>query len=165
LSWRCRSGAHPYSHFDTTRSELQKITLESCKLWYKNNVTPANATLVIAGDVDPAAAEVAAKRVFSGWKGARPTAPVFESPTPSRGRVVWLVDRPHSAQSQIYVAGFGPERSSPSWPAVAAANQILGGGVAGRLFLDVREKGGQELSDLEIRRFLQNDGAGTGDCG
>jgi predicted Zn-dependent peptidase len=54
--------------------------------------------------------------------------------------VVWLVDRPKSAQSQIYVAGFGPERSSPSWPAVAAANQILGGGVAGRLFLDVRER-------------------------
>jgi hypothetical protein len=38
------------------------------------------------------------------------------------------------------VAGLGPERSTPAWPALAAANQILGGGVAGRLFLDVREK-------------------------
>jgi zinc protease len=133
-------GAHPYAHFDATPAELQKITLETCKTWYQNNITPENATLIVAGDVEPSAAQAAAKRVFSTWKGARPQPPVFESPTPTPGHVVWIVDRPGSAQSQIYVAGFGPERSSPSWPAVAAANQVLGGGVAGRLFLDVREK-------------------------
>ena len=131
---------HPYSHFDAAPSELQKVTLESCKRWYESNATPENATLIVAGDVEPSVAEAAAKRVFSAWKGARPKPPVFAAPVAKPERVVWLVDRPHSAQSQIYVAGFGPERSSPSWPAVAAANQILGGGVAGRLFLDVREK-------------------------
>ena len=101
---------------------------------------PKNATLVVAGDVDPAAAEAAAKRVFSSWKGARPSGQSFNTPLPPQERMVWLVDRPHSAQSQIYVAGLGPERSTPAWPALAATNQILGGGVAGRLFLDVREK-------------------------
>lgn len=134
-----RDGAHPYSHFDATPSELTKISLDDCKHWYRTNVTPENATLVVAGDVDRATVQLAAKRVFSAWTGARPKPPVFE-PTLTPGRAVWLVDRPGSAQSQIFVGGFGPERSSPSWPAAAAANQILGGGVAGRLFLDVREK-------------------------
>jgi zinc protease len=133
-------GLQPYSHFDATPSELQKVTLESCRRWYERDATPENAALIVAGDVEPSVAEAAAKRVFSAWKGARPKPPVFAAPVAKTERVVWLVDRPHSAQSQIYVAGFGPERSSPSWPAVAAANQILGGGVAGRLFLDVREK-------------------------
>jgi predicted Zn-dependent peptidase len=132
-------GAHPYSHFDTTPSELRKIDIEDCKHWYQANATPENAVLVVAGDVDRTTVELAAKRVFSAWTGARPKPPLFE-PTLTPGRVVWLVDRPGSAQSQIYVGGFGPQRSSSSWPAVAAANQILGGGVAGRLFLDVREK-------------------------
>ena len=131
---------HPYAHYDAKPSELDKLSLASCKRWYQTNVTPQNATLVVAGDVDPATAEAAAKRVFSSWKGEKPSGQTYNTPLPQEERTVWLVDRPHSAQSQIYVAGLGPERSTPAWPALAATNQILGGGVAGRLFLDVREK-------------------------
>jgi zinc protease len=131
---------HPYAHYDAKPSELNKLTLESCRRWYKTHVTPGNATLVIAGDVDAATAEAATKRVFAGWKGEKPNAQTYNAPVPPETQTVWLVDRPHSAQSQIYVAGLGPERSTPMWPALAATNQILGGGVAGRLFLDVREK-------------------------
>jgi predicted Zn-dependent peptidase len=50
------------------------------------------------------------------------------------------VDRPGSSQSQVLVGAQGPERASPAYPALMAANQIVGGGTAGRLFLDVREK-------------------------
>ena len=134
------TAVHPYAHYDAKPSELSKLTLQSCRRWYQTNVTPGNATLVIAGDVDAQTAESAAKRVFARWKGPKPNAQTYNSPVPQEGRTVWLVNRPHSAQSQIYVAGLGPERSTPAWPALAATNQILGGGVAGRLFLDVREK-------------------------
>ncbi len=133
-------GTHPYSHFDATPAELENMSLADCKRWYRANVTPRNASLVVAGDVDPGAVRAAARRVFSEWLGA-PAKPLhFGLPRSPTESVVWLVDRPQSAQSQIYVAGLGPERSSSNWPAVAAVNQILGGGVAGRLFLDVREK-------------------------
>jgi predicted Zn-dependent peptidase len=131
---------HPYAHYDAKPSELSKLTLASCRRWYQTNVTPENATLVIAGDVDTETAESATKRVFARWKGVKPNAQTYHSPVPPENRMVWLVDRPRSAQSQIYVAGLGPERSTPAWPALALTNQILGGGVAGRLFLDVREK-------------------------
>ncbi|HYQ30726.1 MAG TPA: pitrilysin family protein [Polyangiaceae bacterium] len=134
------TAVHPYAHYDAKPSELAKLTLASCRRWYQANVTPGNATLVVAGDVDAATAEAAAKRVFARWKGAKPNTQSYNSPVPAESRTIWLVDRPHSAQSQIYVAGLGPERGTPDWPALAAVNQILGGGVAGRLFLDVREK-------------------------
>ena len=134
------TAVHPYAHYDAKPSELNKLTLASCRRWYQTNVTPENATLIIAGDVDTKTAEAAAKRVFSSWKGPKPSGQTYNAPVPPETRTVWLVDRPHSAQSQIYVAGLGPERSTPLWPALAATNQILGGGVAGRLFLDVREK-------------------------
>ncbi|HYQ00163.1 MAG TPA: pitrilysin family protein [Polyangiaceae bacterium] len=134
------TAVHPYSHYDAKPSELNKLTLESCRRWYKTNVTPGNATLVIAGDVDTQTAEAATKRVFATWKGDKPNTLTYHAPVPAETRTVWLVDRPHSAQSQIYVAGLGPERNTPAWPALAATNQVLGGGVAGRLFLDVREK-------------------------
>jgi len=134
------TAVHPYAHYDAKPSELTKLTLANCRRWYQTNVTPGNASLIIAGDVDPETAQAAAKRVFSGWKGEKPNIQNYNSPVPAEARTVWLVNRPHSAQSQIYVAGLGPERGTPAWPALAATNQILGGGVAGRLFLDVREK-------------------------
>ena len=51
-----------------------------------------------------------------------------------------MVDRPKSSQSDIYAAVLGPERVDKSWASIAVANQVLGGGVSSRLFLDVREK-------------------------
>jgi zinc protease len=51
-----------------------------------------------------------------------------------------LVDRPGSGQAQVMVGRLGPERQTPDWPSLAVLNQVLGGGVSGRLFLDVREK-------------------------
>ncbi|HEX3776357.1 MAG TPA: insulinase family protein, partial [Polyangiaceae bacterium] len=50
------TAVHPYSHYDAKPSELDKLTLQSCKRWYQTNVTPENATLIIAGDIDEASA-------------------------------------------------------------------------------------------------------------
>ncbi|HEY3667591.1 MAG TPA: insulinase family protein, partial [Polyangiaceae bacterium] len=120
--------------------ELERISLASCKRWYHGHFTPKNATLIVVGDVTLPAVSDAAWRVFSRWSGPRPAAPDFAAAVLPAEPKLLLVDRPHSAQSQVYVAGLGPLRSSPSWPAVAVTNQILGGGVASRLFLDVREQ-------------------------
>jgi zinc protease len=108
--FRTPGAAHPYAHFDATPDQLKKLTLPSCKAWYQTNVTPANATLVIVGDVDTTHAQAAAERWFAAWEGSRAPTPAFETPSLPTERTVWLVDRPHSDQSQVYVAGFGPER-------------------------------------------------------
>jgi zinc protease len=134
------SGIHPYAHYDATASELEDIGLADCQAWYRRYFTPPNAVLVVAGNVDPFLVEQAANHAFAAWRGTRPAPLAYPAPARPLAPAVWLVDRPHSGQSEIYVATLGPERSSPSWPALAASNQILGGGVASRLFLDVREK-------------------------
>ena len=84
--------------------------------------------------------EKSAERVFGAWHGARPSLPSFSDARGPNGRKVLVVDRPGSTQSQVLVGTLGPERRSEEYPALMAANQVLGGGVAGRLFLDVREK-------------------------
>ncbi|HYQ18641.1 MAG TPA: insulinase family protein, partial [Polyangiaceae bacterium] len=61
-------------------------------------------------------------------------------PMPDAERHLYLVDRPGSGQAQVMVGRLGPTRQTPDWPSLAVLNQVLGGGVAGRLFLDVREK-------------------------
>ncbi len=133
-------GTHPYSRYDATAGELERLSLAACKDWYGAHFSPKNALLVVAGDVDPARVESAVRARFESWKGDSPPPLSYPTPLAPSDPTVWLVDRPHSAQSEIYVGAFGPERVSPDWPAFAAASEILGGGVASRLFLDVREK-------------------------
>jgi predicted Zn-dependent peptidase len=134
------TAVHPYSRYDAMPGELAKLTLQDCRAWHKANFVPANATLVVAGDVSPETALATTKKWFGTWKGDAPAGVTFSQPFAPKEREVYLVDRPGSAQSQIFVGLHGSDRSSPDFPALSAANQILGGGVSGRLFLDVREK-------------------------
>lgn len=134
------TGVHPYSRYDSTAHDIDGLTLQDCRAWHRREVTPKNSFLVVAGDVDPKTAGEEARRAFGAWKGDAPEAPAFNAPFPPKALSIHLVDRPSSPQAEVYLATLGPERKSPEWPALRATNQILGGGVAGRLFLDVREK-------------------------
>jgi predicted Zn-dependent peptidase len=131
---------HPYSRYDAMPDDLAKLGLEACKGWHRAHFVPSNAALVVAGDVTPETVATSAKKWFGGWKGVAAPSVSLPQPFPPKERELYLVDRPGSAQSQVLVGMLGPERSSAEWPAIRVANQILGGGVSGRLFLDVREK-------------------------
>ena len=131
---------HPYARYDALPEEMAELKLEHVKRWYKDQFTPENAVLVVTGDVDADGIEKAAARAFGNWRGARPARPSFSDARGPNGRKILVVDRPGSTQSQVLVGALGPERRSEEYPALMTANQILGGGVAGRLFLDVREK-------------------------
>jgi zinc protease len=131
---------HPYSRYSALPGELEKLQLVDCKAWHKQHMTPRNAVLVASGDVDPETFAKVAEKAFGGWQGERPEAPRFSDPLPEAQRYLYLVDRPGTGQSQVMVGRLGPVRQTPDWPSLAVMNQVLGGGVAGRLFLDVREK-------------------------
>ncbi|HVW26051.1 MAG TPA: pitrilysin family protein [Polyangiaceae bacterium] len=134
------AGVHPYSRFDAMPKQIEALRLEDCRAWHKREVTPKNAFIVVAGDVDQKSAGQEVERAFAGWAGERPETPAVTAALPPNALSIFLVDRPSSPQAEVYVATLGPERQSTEWPVIRTANQILGGGVAGRLFLDVREK-------------------------
>jgi len=131
---------HPYAHYDALPEEMSALKLTDVKRWYKEHFTPDNAVLVVTGDVDADTVEKAAQRAFKTWSGKKTAPPSFSDPRGPNGRKIIVVDRPASAQSQVLVGALGPERRSEEYPALMTANQILGGGLSGRLFLDVREK-------------------------
>jgi predicted Zn-dependent peptidase len=131
---------HPYSRYAALPAEIEKLTVADCKAWHKQHMTPRNAVLVASGDVDAEAFAKLVEKAFNGWQGEKPEAPRFSEPLPEAQRYLYLVDRPGTGQSQVMVGRLGPVRQTPDWPSLAVMNQVLGGGVAGRLFLDVREK-------------------------
>jgi zinc protease len=134
------SDHHPYASYDATPAEIGRITVADCRALHKRLYVPKNAFIVVAGDTTPEAAKAVAEKAFGAWRGGDAPVISFTDPNPPRGLKITVVDRPNSSQSNIYVAALGPERADKSWASIAVANQILGGGVSGRLFLDVREK-------------------------
>jgi predicted Zn-dependent peptidase len=131
---------HPYATYDATPQEIARITPQDCRTFHKRHIVPKNTFVVVAGDTTPDAVKAATERAFGKFVGGDAPAVSFTDPVPPPSLKITVVDRPKSSQSDIYVGVLGPQRADKAWPAMAVANQILGGGVAGRLFMDVREK-------------------------
>src|SRR5262249_43421460 len=131
---------HPYASYDATPADIAKIGLNDVRALHRKLYVPKNTLVVVAGDTTPEATRAAVEKAFGGYKGGDAPIVSFTEPSPPTGLKITVVDRPKSSQSDLFVATLGPERVDKQFAAFATANQILGGGVAGRLFLDVREK-------------------------
>jgi zinc protease len=132
--------ASPYSTYDLVPSEIARVNGLLVKDFHRRYWVPKNATVILVGDVEPAAASKSVEKAFGRWRGGDPPKQAFPAAIPLMRRRVMLVSRPKSAQSDIFVTSLVPPRTSPDWPALRVANQILGGVPSGRLFADVREQ-------------------------
>lgn len=150
------TATHPYAAYDATSEQIAKLSLWDCQSWHRSHFTPKNALLMVAGDVTAEQVSGAAKQSFGGWKGKAPPKPSFTTPPPPDETKIHLVHRESSPQAEIRVAVLGPERTSADWAATKVADQVLGGGVAGRLFNDVREKRSLAYSTYSSIRTVAN---------
>lgn len=130
----------PYAVYGALPSDIAKITGAAVRDFHGRFYVPKNATVVVVGDVTDAEASAQIERVFGGWAGEPPPKVEFPAAPPPTKRKILVASRPKSAQSDVFVAGFAVPRTADAWPEARVANQVLGGGVSGRLFLDVREQ-------------------------
>jgi zinc protease len=139
--------ASPYASAELTPPEIAKITGAVVRDFHKRFYVPKNVAVVVVGDVAAAEVASAVERGFGAWKGGEPPAVEFPAVQPfavtgnaASARRVVVAHRPKSVQSDVFVVTLAPERTSPEWPALRVASQVLGGGPASRLFADVREQ-------------------------
>jgi len=130
----------PYATYDATASEISKVNRSAITEFHRKFFVPKNMNVVLAGDVDSASATAMVDKYFGKLAGGDVPKVEFPAPAPVAKRRVVLAARPGSTQSDVFVASVAPERRSTDWPDLRVANQILGGGVASRLFMDVREQ-------------------------
>ena len=114
-----------------TRAEMQRFHAT----WFK----PNRATLVIVGDTTLAEVTPKLERLFSAWTSGdvpqKNIAPVAQREKPS----VFIIDRPGSLQSVIYVGNLAPPKANPQEIAIELANKILGGDFTSRINMNLRE--------------------------
>jgi predicted Zn-dependent peptidase len=130
----------PYATYDLVPAEIARVTGATVRDFHKRFYVAKNTTVVLAGDLDAKTGAAAVEKHFKGLGGGEPPKVDFPASIPPQKRRVVVVHRPKAEQSDVLVVTLAPPRADKDWPALRVAAQVLGGGVASRLFLDVREQ-------------------------
>jgi predicted Zn-dependent peptidase len=132
-------GANPYA-WDPIglRESLERIDREALLAHYRRHYVPGGMVLAVSGRVRSADVVAQAERLFGAMPpGSAPAAMPPRAPAPAASRQVLRVP---GAQAQIVMGRLAPSLTDPDLPAVKVLSSILGGGMAGRLFSDLRDK-------------------------
>lgn len=123
---------------------IEALTVADLQAFYRAHFRPDNATLLVVGDVAPAAILPALEKTFGSWKSEGIAALVAEVPNAPqlKSRQVYIVDKPEAAQTQIRIGWVGVQRSTPEYAALQVLNTILGGSFTSRLNQNLRERNG-----------------------
>ena len=139
---------HPYhGAVIGSMADLSAATLADVAEFFRQFYAPSNATLCVAGDLDPAKAKASIERYFGTLPDRpRPTAQAVPyAPLPKSTRLV--VKEPVTL-GQVSFGYRSPPAYTPDDPALDVAMAILGGGKATRLYqrLVVQTKLAAEVS-------------------
>ncbi|HEY1333418.1 MAG TPA: pitrilysin family protein, partial [Myxococcaceae bacterium] len=125
---------HPYFGWVIgSHEDLQAATLEDVKAFFRTFYVPANASLVIVGDFDPAQARALVEKYFGPIpKSPRPPAPaVLTSPIARQVRETLTDD---VQLPRIFVGVIAPSAWTDEGFAYDVAQEILAGGKTSRLY-------------------------------
>jgi predicted Zn-dependent peptidase len=132
----------PYGEVETDTT-VNNITLEDIKNYYNTYWKPNIGYMAFVGDITTEHARALVNKYLGSWqKGKVPEADYTVPPGPEKTSVI-VVNRPAAVQTNINITS--PVVLKPGVPdnfPVGVMNQILGGGSAGWLFQDLREKHG-----------------------
>jgi zinc protease len=136
-------GKDHYKGEFTSEETLKNVTLEDVVNNYNTYFVPANAYLVIVGDVQFKKVKKEVEKLFGKWKAATAPQPTYTDPKDVQYSQINFIDTPNAVQSEIALVNLtNLKMTDKEYFAVLLANQVLGGGGEGRLFLNLREKHG-----------------------
>ncbi|AKV04528.1 Zinc protease [Labilithrix luteola] len=154
--------AHPYGHtLGAEEADAKNLKRDEIVRAYQQLFTPANVSIVVAGDISREALQPKLEAAFGSWKGKGGPAISKKGPkTPTKAaaekRIV-VVDKP-GAQSQVQIARPGVPFSTKERDAIIVTNAILGGMFSSRINLNLREKHGYTYGARSY--FVMRHGAG-----
>ncbi|MDQ3816804.1 MAG: insulinase family protein [Acidobacteriota bacterium] len=135
-------GNHPAGMIVPPLESIKRVTSADLARFHSTYYRPNNALLAIVGDVTLKEIMPKLEKAFGDWQKADvPETKIPAAPEQGTARIQ-LIDRPGSVQTVLQLGNLGIERTNPDYFAVLVMNQILGGGPAARLFLNLREDKG-----------------------
>jgi predicted Zn-dependent peptidase len=151
-------GPHPYGRPPLgTQASLARLDRDALVAWYRAAYQPKAMILAVSGQVSVAEVREEARRLFGGMpRGDGLRAPSNPAPVPAARRVI--ISQP-AQQVQIVVGGIAPGLDDPDHAAVKVLSTVLGGGMAGRLFVELRDKRGLAYAASSFYEPVREPGA------
>ncbi|MER3319750.1 MAG: pitrilysin family protein [Allomuricauda sp.] len=133
---------HPYGEF-MTEETVNNVTLLDVEQFYRSYFVPANAYLVVIGDVDFDTVKELVTEAFTPWSKAAPPSFSYSDPKDVQYTQINFVDVPNAVQSEVAVENItNLKMKDEDYLDALLANRILGGGSQARLFKNLREDKG-----------------------
>ncbi len=121
---------------------VRNIHLDDLKAFYRDNLSPSMASVHVVGFIDGDQVMEAFENLDKRWIGIDVAKPTYELPEKSDTRNLYFIDVPYSKQSVLILGRLALSASDPDFNNLIFANEILGGGVSGKLTQILRiEKG------------------------
>ena len=132
-------GFHPYGLPTLgTPESLKRIDHAAIVAWYRQFYRPERIVLAVSGQVRSADVVAEARKLFGGLpRGGELAEP--RNGTPASGARRLVIEQP-AQQAQIAAGGLAPALADADHAAVKVLATVLGGGMAGRLFAELRDK-------------------------
>ncbi|MBU6160529.1 MAG: insulinase family protein [Myxococcales bacterium] len=135
---RAMFGDHIYGRTLTTE-EVVAVDQAAVAAFHEATFGPDRARLVLVGALpEDAAAQIEA--AFGAWEPTGNAWAPTDPPEPTFCNVAHVAFRPNSAQTAVTWLGDSLESSEAGYFDALVANEILGGGIIGRLFMSLREE-------------------------
>ncbi|MEV0944621.1 pitrilysin family protein [Micromonospora wenchangensis] len=134
-------GRHPYAVQTPEPDQVRAVRPAALRRLHAERVHPAEAVLVLVGDVQPERALDAAEKALGAWTGDSRGVELPPAPPLEPGPLL-LVDRPGSVQSSLRIALPAVPRTHPDHAALQLANLIFGGYFSSRWTENIREDKG-----------------------
>ncbi len=122
-------------------SDIQSTKREDLVRFHRQHYVAGNLAVLAVGDVSMERLTALAQASLGRMPPNEPPAPApLELPPAPTQTKIWVVDRPGSVQSALFVGQPFPERSAPGHEARQVMNNLLGGLFTSRLNMNLREK-------------------------
>ena len=133
-------GSHPLALPTLGRkASVERFGREDLVRHHRRVYRTGSMVLAVSGGVERDSIQRHAQRLFTHMPGGEIDEPAPSEPTPSAERRV--LDRP-AQQAQVLMGFLGPGIGDPDYAPGKIMSAVLGGGVAGRLFVKLREERG-----------------------
>jgi zinc protease len=152
---------HPYGYGQLgTEPAIRDTTRDDLHSFWRRHYVPANAALVVSGDITRTELAALAESRFGAWTRAQPPRAEPGEPATTKARLV-MVDKPGTPQTALRVARIAAARNTPDYPALQVMNAALGGLFSSRINNKLREEKGYSYGMFSAFRYHRAPGPFT----
>jgi zinc protease len=149
---------HPYGYGQLgTEQAIRAATRDDLYQFWRRHYVPANAALIVSGDITLDELRGVAEARFGGWPRTLPTPMLPGEAEGTKARLV-MVDKPGAPQTALRVTLLGTNRKTPDYPALQVMNAALGGLFSSRINLNLREDKGYSYGMFSGFRYDRTPG-------